>query len=92
MQVLSVASAHQRSPAEVLLRWATQQGFVVIPKSSNSSRMRENLAGAKGSDDFSILAEEMESISAIEPPAGSEAAVAARLCWKTDPLKHLDFE
>ena len=54
--------------------------------------MRENLAGATGSDGFDILVEEMESISAIEPLAGSEAAEAARLCWKTDPLKHLDFE
>jgi len=91
-EVTQVAAKHQRTPAEVLLRWSTQQGMTVIPKSSSAARMRENYAGSSGSNDFTLSEDEMHSITAIEPPAGSEAAGASRLCWKTDPLKHLNFE
>ncbi|OWY60405.1 oxidoreductase, partial [cyanobacterium TDX16] len=38
-----VAAAHGASPAQVVLRWHLDLGNVVIPKSSNPGRMRENL-------------------------------------------------
>jgi diketogulonate reductase-like aldo/keto reductase len=31
------------APAQVLLRWATQQGLAVIPKSNSQTRLAENL-------------------------------------------------
>jgi diketogulonate reductase-like aldo/keto reductase len=40
--VQSVADAHKKTPAQVLLRWAMQKGFCVIPKSRTEARMREN--------------------------------------------------
>jgi len=39
-----IAARHQRTPAQVVLRWHVQQGLAVIPKSASPTRMRENLA------------------------------------------------
>ena len=102
----------------MLLRWATQQGLAVIPKSGSTPHMRSNLAAAAGlpppgedddddddDDDeeggkgkgkggapgssFTLDEEDLAAIRALAPAPGTEAA---RLCWKTDPLKQLEFE
>lgn len=39
----ALAAKHDRSPAQVVLRWHLQLGNVVIPKSVTPSRIRENL-------------------------------------------------
>lgn len=41
--VAQVASKHQKTPAQVLLRWASQRGIAVIPKSNNHDRLIQNL-------------------------------------------------
>jgi D-xylose reductase len=41
--VKSIASKHDKTPAQVLLRWATQRGIAVIPKSNNQARLAQNL-------------------------------------------------
>ncbi|MFC8918510.1 aldo/keto reductase [Streptomyces sp. NPDC047821] len=41
--VVAVARKHERTPAQVVLRWHLQLGNVVIPKSSTPSRIRENI-------------------------------------------------
>ncbi len=38
-----IAQAHDRTPAQVVLRWHLQQDVVAIPKSVTPSRIRENL-------------------------------------------------
>jgi diketogulonate reductase-like aldo/keto reductase len=45
-EVSSIAVKYGRTEAQVLLRWAMQHGFVVIPKSSNVEHMRLNLESA----------------------------------------------
>ncbi|HET9933541.1 MAG TPA: aldo/keto reductase [Polyangiaceae bacterium] len=40
--VNGIARELSRSPAQVLLRWGIQQGFVVLPKSKTPERIREN--------------------------------------------------
>ena len=40
--VETIAAHHDRTPAQAILRWHLQIGNVVIPKSSNSERIREN--------------------------------------------------
>jgi diketogulonate reductase-like aldo/keto reductase len=60
--VVAIASQLARSPAQVLLRWGIQQGFVVLPKSVNADRIVENI----GIFDFAISAEQMVRLDALE--------------------------
>ena len=38
-----LAQEYQVTPAQLLLRWALEQGFAVIPKSLSSTHLAENL-------------------------------------------------
>jgi diketogulonate reductase-like aldo/keto reductase len=38
-----IAKLHNKTPAQILLRWALDMGFQVIPKSTHRDRMAENL-------------------------------------------------
>jgi len=40
--LVAIAKNHQRTPAQIILRWAVQQGISTIPKSGNSTRIKEN--------------------------------------------------
>lgn len=40
--VVAIAKKHERSPAQILLRWAVQHKMVVIPKSTKPHRIAEN--------------------------------------------------
>ena len=42
--VASIADEVGRTPAQVLIRWSLQRGFVVLPRSSNPARIVENAA------------------------------------------------
>jgi diketogulonate reductase-like aldo/keto reductase len=42
-QIVGVAQRKDRTPAQVVLRWHVQLGCVVIPKSVNPDRIRENI-------------------------------------------------
>eukprot|EP01111_Echinosteliopsis_oligospora_P004167 TRINITY_DN1661_c0_g1_i1.p1 TRINITY_DN1661_c0_g1~~TRINITY_DN1661_c0_g1_i1.p1 ORF type:complete len:295 (-),score=64.15 TRINITY_DN1661_c0_g1_i1:107-991(-) len=59
--IKSVATKHNKTPAQVLLRWGLQHDAVVIPKSTSETRIKEN------SDlfDFEITQDEMNSIDAL---------------------------
>jgi diketogulonate reductase-like aldo/keto reductase len=37
-----MAKKYGKTPAQMILRWAVQQEISTIPKSSNSSRLKEN--------------------------------------------------
>ncbi len=52
----------QRSPAQVLLRWGIQKGFVVLPKSVQASRIIENAAVF----DFELDADATQRLDALE--------------------------
>ena len=41
-EILQIANAYERSPAQVLLRWALQKGLTAIPKASTRDHLREN--------------------------------------------------
>jgi D-xylose reductase len=60
--VLDAASKHGKTPAQVLLRWATQRGVAVIPKSNNPKRLAQNL----DINSFELSKEEIEAISALD--------------------------
>jgi len=59
--IAAIAAAHDRSPAQVLLRWGVQRGTAVVPKTSNVDRLRENIAIY----DFTLTHDEMASIDAL---------------------------
>ena len=50
---------YDKTPAQVILRWHTQMGFVVIPGSKNVAHIRDNLDIL----DFTLTDDEMEEIS-----------------------------
>jgi len=59
--ITSIAHSHGKTPAQVLLRWATQRGIAVIPKSNNHQRLIQNL----DSTDFNLSPEQIKEISAL---------------------------
>ena len=59
--VNGIAKAHGKSAPQVLLRWSTQQGIAVIPKSDTTSMLLENL-DAKG---FDLSEEEIKKINGL---------------------------
>src|SRR5690606_4911434 len=73
--VTAIADRLGVTPAQVVLRWHVQQGTIVIPKSVNPQRMRENidLFG------FELTDEDMAAISGLDSPhrIGADPATAA---------------
>ncbi len=57
-----VARACQRTPAQVLIRWGLQHGFIEIPKSSVARHIRENAVVF----DFELSEEHMEKLDALD--------------------------
>jgi len=57
-----IASAHDRTPAQVVLRWHIQLGSVVIPKSATPSRIEENFQVF----DFELSADEMGRLGELD--------------------------
>ena len=62
--IVDVARHYGRTPAQIILRWHTQLGYVPVPKSSNPERLAQNL-DVFG---FELTAEELAAISALARP------------------------
>lgn len=60
--IVEIAKAHDRSSAQVILRWNLQKGVVVIPGSSNPDHILENISLF----DFQLSDEEMSKINALD--------------------------
>jgi diketogulonate reductase-like aldo/keto reductase len=58
----SIAEKHQKSIAQVVLRWLTQREVVVIPKSVRKERIIENF----NIFDFELSQEEMEIVATLD--------------------------
>ncbi|RPD47254.1 aldo/keto reductase [Paracnuella aquatica] len=63
--LLSIGNKYNKTVAQVILRWLTQRGVVAIPKSVKKERMAENF----NIFDFSLSAEDMEAIKALDTKA-----------------------
>lgn len=60
--LIDIAKSHNKTVAQVVLRWLIQRGIVPIVKSSNLSRMKENIDVF----DFELSSEEMQMIFALD--------------------------
>ena len=58
----SIAKKYNKSVAQIILRWITQRGIVVIPKTVNKARMIENF----NIFDFELSEVDMESIKSLD--------------------------
>lgn len=59
--VISIAQKRSKTPAQVLLRWAVQQGIGILPRSKQASRIQENF----DIFDFELAPEELKSLTAL---------------------------
>lgn len=57
-----IAEAHNKSAAQIILRWIVQRGIVPVVKSSNPTRMKENL----DIFDFTLTENEMKKIATLD--------------------------
>jgi 2,5-diketo-D-gluconate reductase A len=60
--ITSIAQAHSKTPAQVLIRWSIQLGNVVIPRSATPERIKSNLDVF----DFELTADEMATLNGLD--------------------------
>jgi 2,5-diketo-D-gluconate reductase A len=65
--LLSLARKYHRTVAQIILRWLTQRGVVVIPKSVHEERMVENF----NIFDFELGPEDMAAMAALDTKSSS---------------------
>jgi 2,5-diketo-D-gluconate reductase A len=64
--IAEIARKHDRSPAQVILRWHVENGLCVIPKSSSRARQAQNL----DLFGFSLDAEDLTAIARMDSADG----------------------
>ncbi len=57
-----IAKSHEKTNAQIILRWHIQHGYIVFPKSMRKERMIENISVF----DFTLSPEEMTIIDALD--------------------------
>lgn len=57
-----IAKEHNASPAQVIIAWSVARGYTVIPKSTNTGRIEENLASYK----LNLTDEDMGEIATLD--------------------------
>jgi len=65
-RVLHIAQKHHKTPAQVVLRWHLDSDLIVIPKSANPGRIRENFHVF----DFRLDAEDIDLLNDLDNPKG----------------------
>jgi diketogulonate reductase-like aldo/keto reductase len=60
--LLSIAASHNKSVAQVILRWLVQRGIIALAKSTHKERMLENLRVF----DFELSAQDLAAIATLD--------------------------
>jgi diketogulonate reductase-like aldo/keto reductase len=60
--IVAAAKKHGRTPAQILIRWAIEHGFVVLPKSTRRERIEENARVF----DFALDADDMRILDGLD--------------------------
>ena len=80
----ALGKKYGKSPAQVILRWHTQMGFVVIPGSKNVDHIKDNLDIL----DFRLTADEMAQIAQLDKGERyyhrTDAQLAQFAAWRPD--------
>ena len=66
-RLLSIAAKHNKSVPQVILRWLSQRGIIVLAKSTRKERMLENIDVF----DFELSAEDMAAITTLDTKTSS---------------------
>jgi diketogulonate reductase-like aldo/keto reductase len=61
-KIKALAEKHNKSPAQVLIRWGLQKDYIVIPKSIKKQRVQENAQVF----DFKLSDEDMASLENLD--------------------------
>jgi len=70
-RVAEIAARAGRTPAQVLLRWCLQHGVPAIPKSTHRERIAENAQVF----DFTLSAQDMAELDALDKTHGTDRAL-----------------
>lgn len=60
--VKEIADKYNKTPAQIVLRWHAQNGFIMIPKSVTPKRIEENISIF----DFELSSNDMESLDSLD--------------------------
>ncbi|KAF8550677.1 Aldo/keto reductase [Imleria badia] len=60
--IQAIAKKHERDPAQILIRWSLQKGFVPLPKSTTPNRIKSNAE----IHDFSLASEDMTLLDNLD--------------------------
>ena len=61
-RLVAIAKTAKRTPAQVLIRWGIQHGFISLPKSARPARIDENAAVF----DFELSSDAMKALDALD--------------------------
>lgn len=67
LAIVEMAHKYNKNAGQIILRFEVQEGFIVLPKSTNAER----IAGNIDIFDFELTADEMEKIRAMDTGKGS---------------------
>jgi diketogulonate reductase-like aldo/keto reductase len=59
--IMTIAAAHRKTPAQIILRWHIQEGFSVIPGATNPDYIKENISIF----DFALSDDEMATMRSL---------------------------
>lgn len=82
--VLEIAKAHNKTPAQILLKSIIEKGIAAIPKSTNPGRIKENIQLF----DWKLRPEDIDKLNALD------MGESARICdfsFFKDITKHPEF-
>ena len=69
--VAQIAERLERTPAQVLIRWAVQHDLVVLPKSTHRERIEQNAQVF----DFTLADEDMAALDGLDTTGGTDRAL-----------------
>jgi len=69
--VAQIAERLERTPAQVLIRWAVQHDLVVLPKSTHRERIEQNAQVF----DFTLTDEDMAALDGLDTTGGTDRAL-----------------